>query len=423
MAAPSASPSRLSVRLTSRGWQAVVIGVAVIVVARLIGTTQLHQLGYAFLALPAASLVVGFVFARGLTFSRRVSSGEMLSAGSPAKFELVAENDSRFGTSSIDGTDNLPERTEFDFDPMPARGRASLKTSANFPRRGVYRLGPASLSVVDPFELLNFTRTFTDSTDVVVYPRVYDLPDFPVRGRNSDSGGRGSAGQRGEEFSGLREYRRGDDRRHIHWKSFARTGELYIKETSLHSPKRYTVALDLEKTGFRSLEGPVEDSVSVAASIFSQMRSDGLPLRLMHSGNTVEGDDAGDDHDGFHTDEEYYRRKMRTLSTVRVGGGETLAGRLLEDRGLGEGVVIVSRNTTDDLFECVVRLVRDGLSVVVVLIASHTYTSGGPRGRDTREGRFAGYADGLMRSGAVVRVVGHPGGVPGMAAPGAGVRA
>lgn len=417
--------SRLSVRLTSRGWQAVVIGFATVVVARLIGTTQLHQLGYVLLALPVASLIIGFAFVRGLSYSRRASSGERITAGEPVTFELVAENSSRFGTSSVEGTDRLPERTEFDFDPMTQNGSARFSTSVNFPRRGLYKLGPASLSVVDPFEMISFTRTFAGVEDVVVYPKIHDLPDFPVRGRNSDSGGRGSVGQRGEEFSGLREYRRGDDRRHIHWKSFARTGELYIKETSLDSPKRYTIALDLQKTGLRNLDGAVEDSVSLAASLLHRTRSEGLPSRLIHTGNA--GGDGTEERGGFHTDDDSYWRDMRVLATVRVGEGSKggkISDMLLEDRNLGEGVVVVSRDTPEDLPECVGRLVRNGLSVVIVLVASHTYIPGAASGRDGREDRFSAYAEGLVRSGAVVRVVSHTGGISGMFAPGgAGVRA
>ncbi|MGI8650064.1 MAG: DUF58 domain-containing protein [Rubrobacter sp.] len=418
--------SRLSVRLTSRGWQAVVIGALIFLVARLIGTTQLHQLGYTLLALPVASLLIGFIFARGLTFFRKVVSGERISAGSPSTFDLVVDNHSRFGTSSIEGTDRLPERVELDFDPMPPKGRRNLKTSVNFHRRGVYRLGPASLSVVDPFEILSFTRTFTEPTEVTVHPRVHKLPNLPVRGGMSDSGGQGRVGQRSEEFAGLREYRRGDDRRYIHWKSFARTGELYVRETSLHAPQRYTVALDLRRTGLRTPEGPLEDSVSAAASLLAHLRSEGLPARLVQNGTSEEAEAPGEID--FHTNEAAYWREMRVLATVRVQDGEPLAERLVKESGnLGEGVLIVCRNLDDDLPASIAKLVRDGLSVVVVLIAAHSYGSYGAvvdlRKTDEQERKFAAYAEGLRRSGAATMVVRRPEGFGGMTAlSGSGVR-
>ena len=48
--------SRLVVRPTARGWQAILIGVVILVIAFLIGTTQFYQLGYAF----AAAVVAAF---------------------------------------------------------------------------------------------------------------------------------------------------------------------------------------------------------------------------------------------------------------------------------------------------------------------------------------------------------------------------
>ena len=50
--------SQLAVRPTARGWQALVVGALVVFVARLIGTTQFHQLAYALLALPLAALAL-----------------------------------------------------------------------------------------------------------------------------------------------------------------------------------------------------------------------------------------------------------------------------------------------------------------------------------------------------------------------------
>ncbi|AHY47702.1 Uncharacterized conserved protein (some members containing a von Willebrand factor type A (vWA) domain) [Rubrobacter radiotolerans] len=402
--------SRLSVRLTARGWQAVVIGALVVVAARLIGTTQLHQLGYVLLALPVCALLCGLLFARGLVFSRRPASADVPSAGESVPFELVAENRSRFGTSAVEGTDRFPETVEFELDPLPAGESGSATTSVRFVRRGVYTLGPATLSVVDPFEMVGFTRTFEAREEVVVYPRVHELRDFPVRGGQSGSGGRGSVGRRGEEFSGLREYRRGDDRRHIHWKSLARTGELYVREVALDAPRRYTVALDLKRTGIRSLEAPVEEAVSAAASVISHLHSNSIPFRLVHTGSVEDGvPTEGGGRDLFHTDDGSFRREMRTLATVRPGNGGLIRRLLEEGEEPGEGVVLIARGADDELLECARRLLASGVSVVAVLVASHTYAySARPvraEGPGVEETRFLKGVETLERAGAVVRTV------------------
>ncbi|MCA1687562.1 MAG: DUF58 domain-containing protein, partial [Actinobacteria bacterium] len=231
---------RLAVRPTARGWQVLLIGLLVLFLARMIGTTQFHQLAYALLALPLAALFLGWSSSRGLRFSRALPPGVRLTAGSPARIRLLLSNRSRFGSSKVSVADRLPEERFFEAPSLGGHGGSAIEAPLAFARRGVYELGPAEVGVTDPFGLLRFVRRFEEKTEVVVYPEVHDLPGFPLSGGTVEVGARGARGQRGDEFAGLREYRHGDDRRHIHWKSVARTGELYVKEFALEAPRRYT---------------------------------------------------------------------------------------------------------------------------------------------------------------------------------------
>ncbi|MGH3108897.1 MAG: hypothetical protein ACRDN7_09880, partial [Rubrobacter sp.] len=152
---PGRSASRLSVRPTARGWQALFAGVVTLIVARLIGTTQFHQLAYALLALPLASLVLGVVGSRGLRYSRTIPPGVRITAGSPAKLRLLLER-SRFGAPKASVVDRLPGPRSFDF--SATRERSRIEVPLTFARRGVYTLGPAEVRVEDPFGLLRFAR-------------------------------------------------------------------------------------------------------------------------------------------------------------------------------------------------------------------------------------------------------------------------
>ncbi|MDQ4128235.1 MAG: DUF58 domain-containing protein [Actinomycetota bacterium] len=401
--------SRLSVRPTARGWQALAAGVVTLFVARLIGTTQFHQLAYALLALPLASLVLGVIGSRGLRYSRVLPLGARITAGDPAKVSLLLER-SRFAAAKAGVVDRLPGPRSFEF-PSP-RGRLGSRIEAplDFARRGVYELGPAEVRVADPFGLLGFARRFEQRMEVVVYPKTHDLWGFLPRGGNVDAGARGSRGRRGEEFAGLREYRRGDDRRHIHWKSVARTGELFVKEFSLQAPRRHTVVLDLRREGIRTQETEVEDAVSAAASVLAHLTRERLPVRLLST-----------DRDGastqFGADEASYWETMRLLATVRADGTSPLGEALLAERGsLGEGVVIVSRTRDEELPASVRKLKETGLSVIVVAIATHTYRTppGSGGASQSREADFLRSLARLEAAGAAVRVVSHPAGVGGL---------
>jgi uncharacterized protein (DUF58 family) len=379
-------------------------------VARLIGTTQFHQLAYALLALPLASLVLGVVGSRGLLYSRFLPSGTRVTAGDPAKVNLLLQR-SRFGATKAGVVDRLPEPRGFEFPPTRGREGSRIEAPLDFARRGVYELGPAEVRVADPFGLLSFARRFEQRMEVIVYPKTHDLRGFPLRGGNVDAGARGSRGRRGEEFAGLREYRRGDDRRHIHWKSVARTGELFVKEFSLQAPRRHTVVLDLRREGIRTQETEVEDAVSTAASVLAHLTRERLPARLL-----------GTDREGasteFGADEESYWEAARLLATVRADGGRPLGEAVLAERGsLGEGVVLVSRTREEELPASVRKLRETGLSVIVVALATHTYRTppGSGGAARSREAEFVRSIARLEAAGAAVRVVSYPAGVGGLA--------
>ena len=403
-------------RPTARGWQALAAGAVALFVARLIGTTQFHQLAYVLLALPLASFALGIAGSRGLRYSRDLPPGTRITAGSAAKIRLLLER-SRFGAVKANVVDRLPEPTNLSFPPPRAKGDSSMEAPLAFVRRGVYELGPAEVRVADPFGLLSFARRFERRMEVVVYPETHDLGGFPLSGGNVDAGTRGSHGRRGEEFAGLREYRRGDDRRHIHWKSVARTGELFVKEFSLQAPRRHTVVLDLRREGLRTQETEVEDAVSAAASVLAYLARERLPFRLLCTGRGGAKGGGGVSTD-FGADEAFYWEAMRLLATVRADGDRTLGESVLAERGnLGEGVVLIWRARDAELPAIVHKLKESGLSVIVVALASHTYRmppgSGGAA--QSREAEFARSVGRLEAAGAVVRVVEHPRGVAGLA--------
>lgn len=384
------------------------IGLLALAIARVIGTTQFHQLAYVLLALLLASLVTGILSTRGLRFSRALSSGGRITVGSPAGVELRLANASRFGTSGIGLSDHLPEKCTFEVAPLKGHGESRMEVPLTFARRGLYELGPAETKAADPFGLLRFTRRFEEKTEVVVYPEVHELRNFPLRGSDVEANARGSIGQRGDEFAGLREYRRGDDRRHIHWKSVARTGELFVKEFAIHAPRRYTVALDLRREGLRHVEAEVEDAVSAAASVLDHLTRERLPFRLVCT------DGAGAETP-FGSGAASYWEAMRLLATVRADGAKSLGEAVLDRRAnLGEGIVLVSRTTDEELPACVRRLRGAGLSVVVVAVAGHTYRTPAGGAARRREAEFARAVGRLETAGAAVRVIEEGVGVAGL---------
>lgn len=401
---------RLSVRPTARGWQALFFGALSLFVAYLIGTTQIYQLGYALLALFLASLALGYWFSRGLGHSRRLAAGERLTAGRESRVELLISNSSHSESPGLEVMDRLPEPRLFASPPVAGGGTRKIPAPVSFPRRGIYELGPAEVSTADPFGFLRFARRFREVTQVVVYPKVFDLPGFPLRGRSAESGARASFARRGDEFSGLREYRHGDDRRHIHWKSVARTGELIVREFATDAPRRHAVILDLYRAGIRLPEAEVEDAISAAASVLTHLARLDLPFGLLCT-------DEGRGASGFGSGEAHLWEAMGLLATARADGNVEPAAFVDETPRdeLGEEVVLISRSLGEDLLGSVWKLRAAGLPVVVVAVAAHTYRGSGGGRSAVREAAFSEDVRRLEHAGAAVRVVRRDGGVAALA--------
>ncbi|MDQ4001978.1 MAG: DUF58 domain-containing protein [Actinomycetota bacterium] len=402
---------RISVRPTARGWQALFFGALSFFLARLIGTTQLYQLAYALAGILLVALVLGLFLSRGLGYARRILASRFV-AGHPSHVGLVVSNASRTRSPGVGVVDHLPRRRLLETPPVEGPGERTTQQPILFPRRGLYELGPAEIWTTDPFRLLRFVRKFETRPRVAVYPEVFELAGFPVGGRGREAGAQGAPARQGDEFSGLREYRQGDDRRHIHWKSVARTGELVVKEFSHNAPQHHAVVLDLHRAGHRVPEAEVEDAVSAAGSVLLHLAREGLPFRLLCTDRERSTTELG-------TGEAAYLRAMDLLAAVRADGdvepGDFLGEKLHEEReGLGAGVILVSRSLNDGLVESVRKLRMTGLSVVVVVLAAHTYGRiQGARGVPStrREAAFSEDIRRLELAGAVVRVVRHPGGV------------
>jgi uncharacterized protein (DUF58 family) len=116
-------------------------------------------------------------------------------------------------------------------------------------RRGVYHLGPVTLSGGDPLGIFHLERELEQTATFVVYPRSYtlrgvDLPTGYLSG--------GQVVRRRAEFAttnvrGVRGYQPGDAFNRIHWPTTARRGRLFTKEFELDPIADFWILLDLDR--------------------------------------------------------------------------------------------------------------------------------------------------------------------------------
>ncbi len=116
-------------------------------------------------------------------------------------------------------------------------------------------------------------------------PRVVPLPPIPLAGVWTGSGDnrpRAFATGSAEDVT-VREYRRGDDLRRVHWRSTARVGELMVRREEQPWQSRATLFIDNRAVSHRGT-GPassLETAVSVAASVGVHLAQRGFAIRLV----------------------------------------------------------------------------------------------------------------------------------------------
>lgn len=280
--------------LTVRGRAFVAAGVTAIVCAVLLGQDELTRVGVLVLALP---LVAAAVIARNryrLALVRTVTP-QLVAAGQPARVTLSLTNEGRTPSGVLLLEDRVPyvlgTRPRFVLEGIGEGWRRHVTYQVRSDVRGRFEIGPMSVRVTDPFGLIELGRAFHTTVPLTVTPRTVPLPIIPLGGAWTGSGDnrpRAFATGSAEDVT-VREYRRGDDLRRVHWRSSAHVGELMVRREEQPWQSRATLFLDNRLRSHRGqgIASSLEAAVSAAASIAVHLSHRGFTVRLV----TASGED------------------------------------------------------------------------------------------------------------------------------------
>lgn len=282
--------------LTGRGRAFLAAGITITVASIIMGQSSLVRIGVLLVALPLlTALWMGRSRFR-LALTRTVSP-QLVTAGQPAQVTLTLTNEARTPTGSLLLEDQVPyvlgSRPRFVLEGIGHGWRRHASYQVRSDVRGVFRVGPMSVRVSDPFGLVEIGRTFRSSVPLTVTPRTVALPSIPLGGAWTGSGDnrpRAFASGSAEDVT-VREYRRGDDLRRVHWRSSARVGELMVRREEQPWQSRATLFLDNRLVAHRGqgVASSLEAAVSAAASIAVHLTHRGYAVRLV----TASGEDHG----------------------------------------------------------------------------------------------------------------------------------
>lgn len=379
----------------------------------LIGLVYNSFAAYFMFAALVAVLLVAYassrLSARTLAWRREGAGRVFEDEFFPVRIEL--ENTGRLPRLLLAVADALPPlvgsdaEVEFVVPALWPGERVSLSYRARARKRGVYPLGPITVSASDPFGLFLHERRLGERSEAIIYPRPVELTGDTHRAgaepRGVTTGERARWSLSGLDFYGIRDYRPGDELRRIHWPATARHASLKVIEYEHGASGDLAVVLDTREG---AEYGPAPDTtlevgVRAAAS-------------LVHWALAGEGHAflAADSPQGpWRVEVERPTREhelLEALARVRADGAlapsevTDWVGAMLPS---GYRLCIITAAPDEGLPGVVGRLVEPsggGLWVGVVLVDAASF--------DPRAGPSAAEpAEALARAGAAVTVLGR----------------
>jgi uncharacterized protein (DUF58 family) len=348
---------------TTRGWAAIGAALALAVLWGTFGEDLLLALAV-FLA---ASVTGGSLYVRlatpRLTLERQINP-EQLHDGERALVDIHVRSGRRIYRVAVEDRVHGLGAARFVADRIGKGDSLAGRYEVVCRPRGIYKVGPAKVSIGDPLGFVESTMLFGGSGRLVVYPRVEPLEGVPT-GRGQDQTINTSRAafwhSGGEDFFTLREYQQGDDLRKVHWPSSAHRDELMIKQLEMPWQSRAFVVLDPRVEPHASAES-FEQAVRGAASTLRHLfRSGYTPTVWAGNGNGTVVSNA-----------EAYRSAMEELATIHPSRGidlRRLIGRLRRS-GMAGGVLVMVTGRPDDADLASFRLLSQDFYRTVVLSVS-----------------------------------------------------
>ncbi len=266
--------------LTPRGRGFLTAGLAAAVCGIILGERDLIAIGVVLGLLPAITALWLFAGDVDIDVARSVSR-QQVETGHPVDVELHITGTGSGARQAL-LRESVPyalgSSPRFTVDGLTGRRPVLASYTVRSELRGRYAVGPTTVVTTDPFGFLSRRRQLADTTRIVVTPRPDPLSGAPVvlgDGHNAgDFHPRSFIGGDATDVT-IRDYRRGDDLRRVHWPSTAHAGELMVRREERPRQTACTLLVDNRLVAHRgsgsrsSLEYAVRATASIALHLIS----------------------------------------------------------------------------------------------------------------------------------------------------------
>ncbi|MDO9573313.1 MAG: DUF58 domain-containing protein, partial [Candidatus Omnitrophota bacterium] len=254
------------------------------------------------------------------------------------------------------------------------------------PQRGRYVIGPLAAYFFDPLGLFYFKQVYPVYSEVYVYPRTFNIRKFPALNKGTSPWlGVETSRVSGDddEFYGVREYKRGDPLKKIHWMVSARKNQLIVKEFQRQSFFRATIMFNLEKEDNigEGKECVGEYIIKIVASIAKYLINLGVSIEVIsHAGEVV--------HIPFNKGQEHLEEILKFLTIAQAESRITLAElfatfqrNILEDSSL----IVVLTDKNKAFLPAILSLGVRNVCLVPILLKSSTFLKNDLSQKETKD--------------------------------------
>jgi uncharacterized protein (DUF58 family) len=272
-----------------------------LIVAMLLGIVQMYLMALIVAMVPVVGWILNRVMMRGLVcersapqtadeFGRAQITVTVRNRGISPKFYLRIMDSlpryMRYAGSSQDDSAFIKEL-------WPGE-TARVKYIVEPQKRGLHRVGPLTVTATDVFGFSAMSATVPGQSDILVYPEILPVSSN-LLSSGAATGWRDEANARsrgdGTDFTGVREYRPGDELRRINWKTTARTGSLVVTEYAQGYASDLTIVLDRQASAYADsgigVVSAFEYGVKIATTIGATALRDGSVVRLIASASSA----------------------------------------------------------------------------------------------------------------------------------------
>ncbi len=241
-------------------------------------------------------------------------------------------------------------------------------------KRGLWRIGPLTVNSQDSLGFFRMKKSLYVFSDILVYPKVFRILNFPPLARGSVSWlGVETAKISGDshEFYGVREYQRGDAISRIHWPSSARLRELIVKQFERSAVQEATLVLDLKKghdigTG---KETTLEYGVKIGASICRYLIDIGAIVQVI-----AHGKEPIMLH--FGKGESHMYQILEEFAKVQADGVTDLKDVLEEANFItpyNSTLIVIMLDIDRDALSSLIQFKVKGIRLIVVVLSTSTF--------------------------------------------------